>query len=130
MIDNDCNILNNMSKTDFRECRSLVIDMVLHTGECVYFFNRIRFLWHLKFTFQYWYLLTFSNICVDMSMHFSQLKHMKGLLSSLATCHHEAVPTCPDKARVLSLLLHTCDVSHPAKTWDLHHQVENKISNI
>ena len=65
-----------------------------------------------------------------MSMHFSQLKHMKGLLSSLATCHHEAVPTCPDKARVLSLLLHTCDVSHPAKTWDLHHQVENKIQGV
>lgn len=65
-----------------------------------------------------------------MSMHFSQLKHMKGLLSSLATCHHEAAATCPDKARVLSLLLHTCDVSHPAKTWDLHHQVDNTISNI
>ena len=32
MIDNECNILNNMSKQDFRECRSLLIDMVLHTG--------------------------------------------------------------------------------------------------
>lgn len=27
-----------------------------------------------------------------------------------------------DKSRVLSLLLHSCDVSHPAKRWDLHHQ--------
>ena len=33
MIDNDCNILSNMSKTDFRECRNLVIEMVLHTGK-------------------------------------------------------------------------------------------------
>ena len=32
MIDNECNILNNMSRQDFRECRSLLIDMVLHTG--------------------------------------------------------------------------------------------------
>ena len=27
-----------------------------------------------------------------------------------------------DKGRVLSLLLHSCDVSHPAKRWGLHHQ--------
>ena len=37
--------------------------------------------------------------------------------------HH---PTNPlhslDKSRVLSLILHSCDVSHPAKVWDLHHQ--------
>ena len=32
MIDNECYILNNMSRQDFRECRSLLIDMVLHTG--------------------------------------------------------------------------------------------------
>ena len=49
-------------------------------------------------------------------MHFSQLKQMKAILAS-----------CPDgssldKGRVLSLLLHSCDVSHPAKTWGLHHQ--------
>ena len=27
-----------------------------------------------------------------------------------------------DKAKVLCLVLHSCDVSHPAKRWDLHHQ--------
>ena len=27
-----------------------------------------------------------------------------------------------DKSRVLSLLLHSCDVSHPAKNWNIHHQ--------
>ena len=27
-----------------------------------------------------------------------------------------------DKTRVLCLLLHSCDISHPAKEWDLHYQ--------
>ena len=27
-----------------------------------------------------------------------------------------------DKSKVLCLVLHSCDVSHPAKRWDLHHQ--------
>ena len=35
MIDNECNILSNMSKTEFREFRSLMVEMVLHTGEMV-----------------------------------------------------------------------------------------------
>ena len=33
MQDNDCFILGNMSMTEFREFRSLMIEMVLHTGE-------------------------------------------------------------------------------------------------
>ena len=33
MLDNECNILVNMSKPDFREFRSLMIEMVLHTGQ-------------------------------------------------------------------------------------------------
>lgn len=27
-----------------------------------------------------------------------------------------------DKPKALSLLLHTADISHPAKSWDLHHR--------
>lgn len=27
-----------------------------------------------------------------------------------------------DKPKALSLLLHTADISHPAKNWDLHHR--------
>jgi calcium/calmodulin-dependent 3',5'-cyclic nucleotide phosphodiesterase len=27
-----------------------------------------------------------------------------------------------DKSKVLSLVLHCCDISHPAKRWDLHHR--------
>ena len=36
MIDNECNILSNMSKTEFREFRSLMVEMVLHTGDLPY----------------------------------------------------------------------------------------------
>ena len=35
MIDHECNILNNMSRTEFREFRSLMVEMVLATGEMV-----------------------------------------------------------------------------------------------
>ena len=31
-MENECNILSNMPRADFREFRGLVIDMVLHTG--------------------------------------------------------------------------------------------------
>jgi len=84
MIDNECNILSNMSKTEFREFRSLMVEMVLHT---------------------------------DMSMHFSQLKSMKSLVAA-----SNGEKGSLDKQRVLSMLLHSCDVSHPAKMWQLHSQ--------
>jgi len=109
MIDNECNILNNMSKVEFREFRSLMIEMVLHT---------------------------------DMSMHFSQLKYMKGLIQTavtggskafkqwkkikhgrlIAVAHPVKRKISPhlDKTKVLCLILHSCDVSHPTKKWDLH----------
>ncbi|RLU15111.1 hypothetical protein DMN91_012998 [Ooceraea biroi] len=79
--ENDCNILQNLSREEFREFRSLVIDMVLAT---------------------------------DMSFHFQQLKNMKNLLSL-------AEPSV-DKSKAVSLVLHCCDISHPAKRWDLHHR--------
>ncbi|XP_054282216.1 dual specificity calcium/calmodulin-dependent 3',5'-cyclic nucleotide phosphodiesterase 1-like isoform X3 [Macrosteles quadrilineatus] len=77
----DCNILSNMSREEYREFRSLVIETVLAT---------------------------------DMSCHFHQLKNMKNLLSLQE-------PSI-DKAKALSLVLHCCDISHPAKKWDLHFQ--------
>ena len=43
MIENDCNIMNNMSKSDFRDCRSLVIEMVLHTGQCIKQANKTKY---------------------------------------------------------------------------------------
>ncbi|XP_029050820.1 calcium/calmodulin-dependent 3',5'-cyclic nucleotide phosphodiesterase 1-like isoform X3 [Osmia bicornis bicornis] len=79
--EDECNILQNLSKEEFREFRSLVIDMVLAT---------------------------------DMSFHFQQLKNMKNILSL-------AEPSV-DKSKAVSLVLHCCDISHPAKRWDLHHR--------
>lgn len=84
--EDECNILQNLSREEFREFRSLVIDMVLAT---------------------------------DMSFHFQQLKNMKNLLSL-------AEPSV-DKSKAVSLVLHCCDISHPAKRWDLHHRFEHFI---
>ncbi|XP_062524350.1 dual specificity calcium/calmodulin-dependent 3',5'-cyclic nucleotide phosphodiesterase 1 isoform X6 [Bombyx mori] len=81
MREEEYNILQNLSRDEFREFRTLVIDMVLAT---------------------------------DMSFHFQQLKNMRSLLSL-------AEPTI-DKSKATSLVLHCCDISHPAKRWDLHHR--------
>ncbi|XP_053322950.1 dual specificity calcium/calmodulin-dependent 3',5'-cyclic nucleotide phosphodiesterase 1C isoform X2 [Spea bombifrons] len=78
--DEEMNILYNLSKDDWREFRTLVIEMVLAT---------------------------------DMSCHFQQIKAMKNALQQ---------PEGVDKPKALSLLLHTADISHPAKNWDLHHR--------
>ena len=37
MQKHDCNIFNNMQKTDFREFRNLIIEMVLHTDMSQHF---------------------------------------------------------------------------------------------
>ncbi|KAG5676141.1 hypothetical protein PVAND_005992 [Polypedilum vanderplanki] len=79
--DDDCNILQNLSRDEYRELRTLIIDMVLAT---------------------------------DMSFHFQQLKNMRNLLTL-------AEPSV-DKSKAMSLVLHCCDISHPAKKWDLHHK--------
>ncbi|XP_053090282.1 dual specificity calcium/calmodulin-dependent 3',5'-cyclic nucleotide phosphodiesterase 1A isoform X3 [Pangasianodon hypophthalmus] len=78
--DDEMNILYNLSKDDWREFRTLVVEMVLAT---------------------------------DMSCHFQQIKAMKNFLQQ---------PEAIDKPKALSLLLHTADISHPAKKWDLHHR--------
>lgn len=101
--DQDSNILQNLGRDEHREFRTLVIDMVLAT---------------------------------DMSYHFQQLKTMRGLLS-LATGGASAAgegggghsgatspagPSAIDKSKALSLVLHSCDISHPAKQWRTHHR--------
>lgn len=79
MKDEECNILVNLSREEYREFRSLVIDMVLAT---------------------------------DMTCHFQQIKSAKSLLS---------LPELNvDKSKILSLVLHCCDVAHPSKPWLLH----------
>ncbi|XP_013873827.1 calcium/calmodulin-dependent 3',5'-cyclic nucleotide phosphodiesterase 1A isoform X1 [Austrofundulus limnaeus] len=52
-------------------------------------------------------------LATDMSCHFQQVKTMKNYLQQ---------PEGIDKPKALSLLLHTADISHPAKGWDLHHR--------
>lgn len=52
-------------------------------------------------------------LATDMSSHFQQIKTMKTLL-----CHSDF--SAMDKSKVLSLMLHCCDISHPAKDWNLH----------
>ncbi|KAI1888815.1 hypothetical protein AGOR_G00172640, partial [Albula goreensis] len=52
-------------------------------------------------------------LATDMSCHFQQIKAMKSFLQQ---------PEAIDKPKALSLLLHTADISHPAKNWDLHHR--------
>ena len=37
MIDNECNILQNMSKSEYKQFRSLMIEMVLHTDMSMHF---------------------------------------------------------------------------------------------
>ncbi|XP_052867554.1 dual specificity calcium/calmodulin-dependent 3',5'-cyclic nucleotide phosphodiesterase 1-like [Anopheles cruzii] len=79
--EDECNVLQNLSRDEYRELRTLIIDMVLAT---------------------------------DMSFHFQQLKNMRNLLTL-------AEPQV-DKSKALSLVLHCCDISHPAKRWDIHHK--------
>ncbi|XP_069389035.1 dual specificity calcium/calmodulin-dependent 3',5'-cyclic nucleotide phosphodiesterase 1A isoform X2 [Paralichthys olivaceus] len=80
MAEEEMNILINLNKDDWRELRSLVIEMVMST---------------------------------DMSCHFQQIKTMRNSLSQTHSI---------DKVKVLSLMLHAADISHPAKAWPLHHR--------
>lgn len=81
MREDDANILSHLSREEYKELRTLIIDMVLAT---------------------------------DMTYHFQQLKIMRTLLTIQE-------PTI-DKSKALSLVLHCCDISHPAKHWDVHHR--------
>uniref|UniRef100_A0A8C4RCN7 Phosphodiesterase n=1 Tax=Eptatretus burgeri TaxID=7764 RepID=A0A8C4RCN7_EPTBU len=52
-------------------------------------------------------------LSTDMSSHFHHIKTLKSALQQ---------PEGVDKSKVMSLVLHTADISHPAKDWDLHHR--------
>lgn len=54
-------------------------------------------------------------LATDMSSHFQQIKAMKNILN-----HSENFNA--DKPKILSLVIHISDISHPAKDWELHHQ--------
>ncbi|KYO28725.1 dual specificity calcium/calmodulin-dependent 3',5'-cyclic nucleotide phosphodiesterase 1B isoform X1 [Alligator mississippiensis] len=50
-------------------------------------------------------------LATDMSCHFQQVKSMKTSLQQLERI---------DKSKVLSLMLHAADISHPTKQWTVH----------
>nr|XP_046919951.1 calcium/calmodulin-dependent 3',5'-cyclic nucleotide phosphodiesterase 1-like [Dermatophagoides farinae] len=75
----DANIVANLSREEYREFRTLIIEMVIAT---------------------------------DMSTHFQQIKTLKTILS-----HQDFVL---DKQKGLSYILHSADISHPSKNFDLH----------
>lgn len=52
-------------------------------------------------------------LATDMSSHFQQIKAMKNILN-----HSDNFNA--DKSKVLSLMIHISDISHPAKEWELH----------
>lgn len=54
-------------------------------------------------------------LATDMSSHFQQIKAMKNILN-----HSDNFNA--DKSKILSLVIHISDVSHPAKDWELHSQ--------
>ena len=91
MFDNECNILSNLSKHDYQQVRSMLIETVLGTGKKIK-----RILSGLIIIF----------ILPDMSLHFHQLQAIQTNLNN--------------RTKVMSFVLHSADVAHPTKAWDLH----------
>ena len=58
-------------------------------------------------------------LATDMSRHFEQIKTMKSLLS------HAELNV--DKGKAMSLILHCCDISHPAKEFRIHERWTNLL---
>jgi calcium/calmodulin-dependent 3',5'-cyclic nucleotide phosphodiesterase len=50
-------------------------------------------------------------LATDMSLHFQQVKQMRKAIAS---------PETMDKGAVMSYIVHTADISHPTKNWELH----------
>ncbi|KAI3374286.1 hypothetical protein L3Q82_006131 [Scortum barcoo] len=103
--DDEMNILYNLSKDDWRSLSKTVLAAFIYFGD---------FRKKLAFTCRELRALVVEMVlATDMSCHFQQVKAMKNFLQQ---------PEGIDKPKALSLLLHTADISHPAKSWDLHHR--------
>lgn len=61
-------------------------------------------------------------ISTDMSFHNQQLKNMKSLIAIASSDSHYNKTNVDLKFKALSFILHCCDISHPAKKWDIHHR--------
>lgn len=64
-------------------------------------------------------------LATDMSRHFEQIKTLRGVLS-----HQDStvVPSL-DRSKVLCLMLHCADISHPAKPWEVHKEWTLRLIN-
>ena len=65
-----------------------------------------------------------QNSLGDMSLALRDIFNLLGIIASGQPGQPATNSKLPsfDKTRVLCLLLHSCDISHPAKQWDLHYQ--------
>ena len=114
----DCNIASNLSNDEYKEFRSLVIEMVLATGT----FRAFQSFQDSALSVRPGRLILSFSPChplrfpADMNSHFQQIKTIRALLS---LPHSNLIE---EKPKVLSLILHCCDISHPSKDWALHSQ--------
>ena len=100
-----------MSRIDFFEFRNLIIEMVLHTDMSKHFIQ----LRAIKTALQQSKLrLEGKWIKKWKKLKYGRLIATPGPLKQLSVDL--------DRKQVLSLLLHSCDISHPAKHWYLHHE--------
>ncbi|XP_026469952.1 calcium/calmodulin-dependent 3',5'-cyclic nucleotide phosphodiesterase 1-like [Ctenocephalides felis] len=63
-------------------------------------------------------------LATDMSHHFQQLKNIKSAMAIFANDPSAEI----DKTKALSLVVHMCDISHPAKPWKLHYKWSDLLS--
>lgn len=61
-------------------------------------------------------------ISTDMSFHNQQVKNMKSLMAIASTDMHYNKANVDLKLKSMSFILHCCDISHPAKKWEIHHR--------
>ena len=50
-------------------------------------------------------------LATDMSLHFQQIKEMKKAV---------VTPDTLDRGSTMAFIVHSADISHPTKVWDLH----------
>ena len=63
-------------------------------------------------------------LATDMSGHFEQLKSLKSLLP------HQPDSSSPlERSKVLCAMLHSADISHPSKPWDIHKVWTSRLVN-
>ncbi|MGH0165698.1 UNVERIFIED_CONTAM: hypothetical protein FKN15_049837 [Acipenser sinensis] len=121
--DEEMNIFYNLSKDDWRSDSAILYNdravlenhhvsaayrLLQDDEEMNIFYNLSKDDWR-----ELRALVVEMVLATDMSCHFQQIKAMKNSLQQ---------PEGIDKPKALSLLLHTADISHPAKNWDLHHR--------